>query len=227
MHWKQGDAGYGGYWQADRPELKSVIRARATSALDFLQRFAGSDSQWSRRAQQVFDGHGDRESMESGARAIADILREWAHQVVGGTYVPRLVEAQGARVIASTDLMDQVRVLVDDKSIHPAAPIVLAGAALEVALRSATEELGLELTERPSITAYARLLRSEAVLSAQDVKDVEQMAGVRNTAAHGEFDALSRERSGLLEQQVNLFLRRLATLLEPQGRAGGGPPTPS
>ena len=35
------------------------------------------------------------------------------------------------------------------------------------------------------------------------------MAGVRNAAAHGDFEELSRERSGLLEQQVNLFLRRL------------------
>lgn len=40
------------------------------------------------------------------------------------------------------------------------------------------------------------------------------MSGVRNAAAHGRFDELSRERAGLLEQQVNLFLRRLADLLE-------------
>ena len=45
------------------------------------------------------------------------------------------------------------------------------------------------------------------------MKDVEQMAGIRNEAAHGDFDALSRERAGLMEQQVNLFLARLETLL--------------
>jgi hypothetical protein len=53
------------------------------------------------------------------------------------------------------------------------------------------------------------------VLSAQDMKDVEQMAGVRNSAAHGEFDVLSHERAGLMEQQVNLFLSRLAKVLDP------------
>jgi hypothetical protein len=110
--------------------------------------------------------------------------------------------------------MEQVRVLASDRSVHAAAPIVLAGAALEVALRSAVDELQLVLTERPSITAYARRLRTEGILTAQDVKDVEQMAGVRNSAAHGEFDVLSPERAGLMEQQVNFFLARLTRLLE-------------
>jgi hypothetical protein len=69
------------------------------------------------------------------------------------------------------------------------------------------------LTEKPSISAYARLLYKNNLLGKQDLKDVEQMAGMRNDAAHGDFDALSRERAGLMEQQVNLFLGRLQTLL--------------
>jgi hypothetical protein len=161
----------------------------------------------------VFDNNGERQSMESGARALADILRAWAESVKDGTVVPRRVEAQGVRVVASTDLMEQVRTLLADKKVHPAAPVVLSGAALEVALRSAIEELQLTLTERPSITAYARRLRTEGILTAQDVKDVEQMSGIRNLAAHGEFDDLSHERAGLMEQQVNMFLRRLSDLL--------------
>jgi uncharacterized protein YutE (UPF0331/DUF86 family) len=55
-------------------------------------------------------------------------------------------------------------------------------------------------------------LRKRELISKQDMKDVEQMAGLRNTAAHGEFDDLSFERAGLMEQQVNVFLRRLAVL---------------
>jgi hypothetical protein len=35
-----------------------------------------------------------------------------------------------------------------------------------------------------------------------------------NSAAHGEVDSLSRERAGLMEQQTNLLLRRLADLLQ-------------
>lgn len=214
IRWVPSEGGYGGYWQAERGELKAVIQARGASALEFLERYAGPDSQWSIRAQRVVDSHGDRQSMESGVRALADVLRAWADQVEAGISVPRTVEANGARAVASTDLMEQVRTLNDDNSVHPAAPTVLAGAALEVALRSAVDELGLVLKERPSISSYARALRADGFLSAQDIKDVEQMGGIRNAAAHGRFDDISRERAGLLEQQVNLFLRRLTDLLD-------------
>lgn len=209
MHWNPSDGGYGGYWQAESPELKSRIRARATVALDFLERFAGRDSQWFIGAQRIYEGNCDNQSMESGARGIADFLREWAHQVEVGAVRPRLVDEIGARAVVETDLMNQVRQLLADRSMSPVAAVVLAGAALEVALRSAVEELPLELEERPSISAYARRLREHDVLTTQDMKDVEQMAGLRNDAAHGNHEDISRERAGLMEQQVNLFLRRL------------------
>lgn len=52
-------------------------------------------------------------------------------------------------------------------------------------------------------------LRSADPISRQEMKDVEQMAGLRNSAAHGDFDEISRERAGLMEQQVNYLLIRL------------------
>jgi hypothetical protein len=223
MQWYQN--GTYQYWKATSHEREAVIRARAIAALDFLERFAGHESQWAVGGHAVLETN--TRSMESGARELGDVLREWAAAVSAGIVVPRQVEAQGARTVASTDLMGQVRVLSEDRSVHPAAPIVLAGAALEVALRSAVDELQLVLTERPSITAYARRLRQEGILSAQDVKDVEQMSGVRNSAAHGQFDDLSRERAGLMEQQVNFFLARLSTMLEGRTRTTDLPASPA
>ncbi len=208
MGWQAGDFGHGGYWRADH-QAKGRIRARATAALDFLERFTGSDSRWSVGAHEVFDSHGENQSMESGARAVGDVVKEWARMVYSGQVEPRLVESFSARAVSSTDLLEQVRALNSDKAVVPAAPIVLAGAALEIALRGAIQELGLRVTVRPSIDAYARELRRAEVLSKQDIKDVTQMAGLRNNAAHGEHDLLSRERAGLMEQQVNLFLARL------------------
>ncbi len=38
-------------------------------------------------------------------------------------------------------------------------------------------------------------------------------AGLRNAAAHGEFEGLTLERSGLMEQHTNLLLHRVADLL--------------
>jgi len=91
--------------------------------------------------------------------------------------------------VVSTDIMEQVRALNADRSVHSAAPIVLAGGALETALRAAIEENGLVLKDWASISAYANLLYKNNVLTKQDLKDVTQMAGMRNDAAHGDFDA--------------------------------------
>jgi hypothetical protein len=152
--------------------------------------------------------------METGARELGEVLRAWADQVDAGIVPIRQVDAQGARAVASSELMEQVRELREVKAINPAAPIVLAGGALEVALRSAIEELDLRRPQKSSISAYAGCLRAAELLSVQDMKDIEQMGGLRNAAAHGNFQELDHERAELMEQQVNRFLRRLADIIE-------------
>lgn len=129
--------------------------------------------------------------------------------VCSGQTKPRLVDSFSVRSASSTDLLEQVSVLNENETVAPTAPIVLAGAALEIALRSAVEELDLTIGKQRSINAYAQTLYRAKVLNKQDIKDLDQMANLRNKAAHGEHDLLSRERAGLMEQQVNLFLPRL------------------
>ena len=129
MTWHPGSI-RGGWWDAADPQAKSRIRARATAALAFVERFTGSDSRWSENAHRVFDSHGENQSMPSGARAVGDMLREWTNMVRSGQATPRLVEHFSARTADSTDLLEQVRRLNSDEAVAPAAPIVLAGAAL-------------------------------------------------------------------------------------------------
>ncbi len=160
-------------------------------------------------AREVFNNKGEKQSMESGARAVGDVIAEWVRMVCSGHVKPRLVESFSVSAAASTDLLEQVRALNADKGVVPAAPIVLAGVALEIALRSAVEELGLTVEGRPSIDAYAKALRQADVLNKQGIKEVTQMAGLRNDAAHGHHEMLSRKGATLMEQQVNLFLARL------------------
>ena len=220
MIFRKSEYGYGWpWWEATSPAAESRIKARAYAALDFLDRFAGADSQWARSGRAVFENH--THSMETGARELGDLLRAWADQVEAGIVPIRQVEAQGARTIASSDLMEQVGALRNARDVHPAAPIVLAGAALEIALRSAIVELSLESPERSSISALAGRLRTAGLLSAQDVKDVEQMGGLRNAAAHGNFEGLDAERAGLMEQQAKRFLRRLTVLINSRPAAPG------
>lgn len=209
MHWKPSEAGYRGYWSADDGTKLVLIRARANRCIAFLQEHAGETSQWTIAARAVLQSSGENQSMETGARGVGEVLRQWTDEVRAGFSVPRLVDSFGARSLATTDLMEQVRTLLADLSVHPAAPIVLAGAALEIALRAAVEEIGIEGPGKPSLTSYALVLRESGVLTAQDVKDVTQIAGVRNSAAHGSFDEIGRERAGLLEQQVNILLAHL------------------
>jgi hypothetical protein len=207
MAFHRGDYGHGWWWAATSPAAESKIRARAYTALYFLDRFAGADSQWAVRAHSAFDKNSH--SKETGARELGDVLRAWADQVEAGIVPIRQVDAQGARAVASSDLMEQVRMLLAERDVHPAAPIVLAGAALEVALRSAIEELDLQRPPRSSINAYAGCLRAAGLLSVQDVHDVEQMGGLRNLAAHGNTAELDFERADFMERQVSRFLRRL------------------
>jgi hypothetical protein len=90
----QSEPGYGGpYWKAPDLAAESRIRARAIQALDFLDRYAGSDSQWAVRGHAVFDKGGH--SMETGARDLGDVLRAWADQVEAGIIPVPQAEAQG------------------------------------------------------------------------------------------------------------------------------------
>ncbi|MFE0529822.1 hypothetical protein ACFW0V_19700 [Micromonospora parva] len=210
MAWESGD--FGGYWAAFNFTLKPRIEARGTAALEFFRQYAGSESFWTERALSIYQDKVEHQSMESGVRALSDLLRTWADQVEAG-----VVEVAGSRSwaefgVASTDLMSQVRRLLEDRNAHPAAAIVLCGAALEIALRAIVEERNIECDERPTLSVLTRVLRRAQVITAQDVKDLDQCAGLRNLAAHGDFESLSPERAGLMEQQTNILLRRLADL---------------
>lgn len=212
MRWHPSDVDRG-YWEAVARENLFVIVARAAGALEFLRQHAGADSMWTARAVAVFDSKGDHQSTESGARAVGDLLRVWASQVEAGV-APLANEAARRSVAAvSTDLMSVVRDLLSDPQAHPAPAIVMCGAALEIALRELAEMHGMEPGSRATLSVLTTRLRQQDVLSKQEVKDVEMCAGLRNAAAHGEFEGLTLERAGLMEQHTNLLLRRIADLL--------------
>jgi len=214
MSHKAAGDGFGEYWTANDLAAEGRIAARATSALEFLRQYAGPDSIWTQRATDAYEKN--RHSMETGARALGDVLRAWADQVDAG-----IAEIAGSRAwaevgIVSTDVMTQVRRLLEDRDVHPAAPIVLCGAALEIALRGVAQARQVPLPAKPTMNTLTSALRSADLITVQDEKDLTAVAGMRNQAAHGQFDALSKERAGLMEQQTNILLRRLADLIQPQ-----------
>ncbi|MEU9686757.1 hypothetical protein [Amycolatopsis japonica] len=217
MRWE--DAGNGlGYWKAARPEDFMGIVATATQALEFFRIYAGADSAWSRQAEAIYQNNGERQSKETGARALGDLLEAWVDQVEHG-----VIEIVGERIRgevagARMDLMEQVRLLLQDRNVHPAAPIVLCGAALEIAMRVVTQTNNITVAERPTMNTLITALRQAGLLTKQDVKELETCAGLRNQAAHGDFGSLSHERAGLMEQQTGILLRRLEELPPIEGR---------
>lgn len=164
MYWRATSYG-GGSWVAAPEEAGSRIRARVVSARAFLDRFTGTGSRWSEAARDVVE----RQSMENAARAVGDVIEEWTRMVRSGQVKPKLVESFSARAASSTDLLEQVRALNEDRSVTPAAPIILAGAALEVALKAAIDELDVPVTGR-TINAYAQALRQAGVLNRQQIR---------------------------------------------------------
>jgi hypothetical protein len=52
-------------------------------------------------------------------------------------------------------------------------------------------------------------LRAAELISSQDVKDITSWAGIRNHAAHGDWEEVAdRQRIKIMLEGVNLFMRR-------------------
>ena len=185
-----------------REQSGSPSHAETAPALEFLRHHAGRMSAF---VQQI--ERGDGMFAEDALRAAAMALQGWVEYVSAGFGEPLPPEAQ-ARVQASTDLMEQVHALLDDGKVHAAAPVVLAGAALEEFLRSLMIANGLSLKGKPSITAYAGVLHAADVIDDLDLKDVSAWSGLRNAAAHGAFATVGRERALIMADGINLFMRK-------------------
>ena len=186
-----------------------VSHGQFALGLEFLRKQAGSQSAFYQQANKVSDGGW---AFDYRARVVADALEAWADGAADGLADQEPFETR-ARVTASTDLMEQVQLLLDDRRVHAAAPAVLAGAALEEFLRALASREGLSLPTRkkPGLAAYAEVLKSAEVFGAQDVKDVTAWAGIRNSAAHGDFDAVTLDRVRLMVDGINLFMRQHST----------------
>ena len=120
----------------------------------------------------------------------------------------------------------QAQRLADDVSVHVAAPIVLAGAAVEQRLRvihaeTFSDEDPPPVVDPKGMTQLATNLRSRARVNAQVVKDVTTIAGNRDAAAHGQFDGLDRATARTTVSLAALVLSRLDGLVVDQGEESG------
>ena len=62
---------------------------------------------------------------------------------------------------------------------------------------------------KPGLEAYTQLLYAERLIKKQDIKDITSWGGIRNHAAHGEWEEVGdRRRVALMLEGVNLFMRK-------------------
>ena len=179
-----------------------------THATEFFRQFAGPDSEFFTAMKEVSPRYPDLAAKN--AVAIMGSFRLFVEQGLHRALTPEH-EAQLAVV---SDFLDQARQLLTDSSLHPGAAIMLAGATLEEFLRTWAARESVLPAGRPTLSTLAAALRAKSLISKQDEKDVLSWGGLRNSAAHGEWDEVSdRQRAKIMVEGIGLFLRKLSELL--------------
>jgi hypothetical protein len=183
--------------------LKKGIPGATAQVCECLRTYAGPKSAFLAEAEKVdaFPG-----VMIAEYEAILDSFVEYLDAGLATGMSP---ERQGQLAVVS-DILSQAQSILEDDQLHPAAAAMLIGASLEEFLRTWVEEEELSLGEaRPGLDAYAKVLRANELVTKQDVKDITSWAGIRNHAAHGQWDDVSdRPRICEMLEGVGLFIRR-------------------
>lgn len=191
-------------------------RSRLVQPLEFLRVKAGPRSELYLRAVDAMK----KNHVVTAKNIVAECLVAFVQMSEQGL-LQLPVDVQ-ARVTAATDLMEQVDTLLNERRVHPAAPVMLAGAALEEVLRSLVESTGAKPRGKAGIHSYASALRQVDALTPQELKDVTAWAGLRNSAAHGQFDQIGLPNARLMAQGINLFMQRRAPEVASPSRREGG-----
>lgn len=105
------------------------------------------------------------------------------------------------------DLMNLVTGMLHEEDIHPAAPIVLAGALLEAHLRELCDARGLAVKDG-SISKYNQALKADNLYRQHQWRQLDAWNDLRNEAAHGRrLDELTMDQARTLAEGVSKFMQ--------------------
>jgi hypothetical protein len=191
---------------AGRAEREDNITGVFTEASEFLRTYAGPKSSFTENMREY---NPLKWSENFAAKHIAVVLYAFATYLEAGLH-QQVTPERRAQLDIVSDFLSMAQSLLENRQFHPAAAAVLIGATLEEFLRNWVEAENLSLGNRkPAMEAYSQVLRDAELLSKQDAKDITSWAGVRNHAAHGEWQEVQdRERVQLMLEGVNLFMRK-------------------
>jgi hypothetical protein len=185
------------------PSDSAKVRGISARASSFLATFGGQKNAFLAQLQNLSS------YPEHNARILAEVLQSFIAHLEAGL-VADISPKRQAELDVVSDFLEQAQHLLQSAKVHAAAPAVLIGATLEEFLRTWVEDAALSLGgKNPSLDSYTKVLREAELISKQDVKDITSWAGIRNHAAHGEWDELGdKQRVRLMLDGVNLFMRR-------------------
>ena len=174
-------------------------------ALEFLRVYAGEKSSFYKALTKVDQTWSSEYIMQFVSNALQSFVSFVQNGLLEGISIERK-----AQIDVVSDFLEQANELLNSKDMHPAASTVLIGASLEEFLRNWVEDAGLDLGgKKPSIDSYAKVLRESDLITKQDAKDITSWSGLRNHAAHGEWEQVAdKQRIALMLEGVNLFMRK-------------------
>lgn len=175
-----------------------------TEAQEFLRVYVGEKSAFYKQICEI----GPEGSSSYIKNLVNETLSAFCAYIESGLLEGVSIERK-AQIDVVSDFLEQANALLIDNKVHPAAPIMIIGASLEEFLRNWIEEAEIEPQGKPSIDSYAKALKGEELITKQDMKDITSWAGLRNHAAHGEWDEVSDgQRIGMMLEGVNLFMKK-------------------
>jgi len=182
------------------PSVSALVEAR-----EFFRVHTGAKSLFLKQLNEVDHTWSDDYVEQLVTATLDGFIRYVRSGLLEGTSIERK-----AKMDVVSDFLSQADTLLSTPKVHPAAPTVIIGAALEEFLRTWHEEAGLNLgTKRPGLEAYATALREADLITKQDAKDITSWGGLRNHAAHGEWKEVEdKARISLMLEGVNLFMRK-------------------
>lgn len=173
---------------------------------EFFRKYAGAKSEFLAAVKEYNPARCNEDYASKNIRRIVISFERYVSRGLQEEITPE----RQAQLDVVSDFLGQAQRLLAGSGVHPAAPAVLIGAALEEFLRTWVESAGITARGRNlGLDAYGKALREGELITRQDVKDITAWAGLRNHAAHGEWDQVAdKSRIALMLEGVNLFMRK-------------------
>jgi len=180
------------------------------TTIQFIKIYIGQDTEFYKPLNDFDDRSTNAETKK--AWLAKEVLKSVKDYLKLNLEIHR-TENYNIKIDIISDFMAQAIELAADKKFHPAAASILMGASLEEFLKKIAEEKEIDLSGiKMTIDPISKKLYEENIITKQDLKDITSWAGIRNEAAHGNFDEVN-DRKRILNaiEGVNLFMRKINT----------------